>query len=803
MRRSKEEFRKALSNYQASSMLRFTLSLLLAIVFTTTVHAQAKLFNDNWQFVKDVDTTVSADIFTKSNSLKWSQVSLPHTANIEPIEKVTQQWQGTCFYRKFFVVPASQKGKHIAIQFDAAMHEADVYLNEKNICKHVGGYLPFYIDISDAVKFAAENVLLIKLNNNDNPVIPPGKPIKDLDFNYYSGIYRNVWLVTKDKLHISNAVAANRKAAGGILTHYENVNENSATLIVQTEVENDFNAPKNAQVRITLSDKTGKTIAQATSKNQDVDKQRFTSFTQSISIANPKLWSPDAPYLYQLSIDVLQDGKVTDNEKVKTGVRTIRFEAGAFYLNDKKINIRGTNRHQEYPYLGNAVSDNAQYRDAFKIKEAGFNFVRSSHYPQSPAFLDACDELGILVMDAIPGWQFVGNETFQQNSYQDIRDMIRRDRNHPSIIMWEASLNESGMKKDYMQKSHAIVHEELPFTNVYSAGWIDDAYDVFLPARQHAKAPDYWKKYKKKKPFLIAEYGDWEYYAQNAGFNQTEYKDLKKEEKTSRQLRGDGEKRMLQQALNYQEAHNDNLYSPAIGDANWLMFDYKRGYASDIESSGIMDIVRLPKFAFYFYQSQVDPVLNSTSSFNNPMLFIANYWDKKTDTIVKVFSNCDAVELLVNGKSVARQQPDKDQYSTNLKHPPFTFHLPAFASGTLTAVGYINNKKAVQQIVRTPAASSKINLRVDYSGKQLKAGQNDAMFVYAEVTDAKGTVVPGATNMIDFKVQGDAEVVGLHTVAAEAGIATILLKAGVKPGAIKIIATSKGLQSKDIIVNSK
>jgi beta-galactosidase len=781
-------------------MLKRLLAVPVTVLLLLQAVAQQKqLFNNNWEFIKGIDTVFSDKLLVKNSQLKWEKISLPHTANIEPIEKLAQQWQGICFYRKFFSIPSANKGKHIAIQFDAAMQEADVYLNGEHIFNHKGGYLPFYIDVSDKVKTGAENSIVVRLDNRDNSLIPPGKPLKTLDFNYYSGIYRNAWLVVKDKLHISDAVAANKVAGGGVFVHYENVSDQSADMIIQTGIQNDAAIANNAQVRIAVKDKSGKIIAQALSKTENIDKSGFAAVSQTLSVKNPKLWSPEDPYLYQLSVELLQNGKVIDKELVKTGIKTVRLDKTGFYLNEKKLKIRGTNRHQEYPFLGNALSDNAQYRDAWKIKEAGFNFVRSSHYPQSPAYLDACDELGIMVMDAIPGWQFVGNEEFQQNSFQDIRDMIHRDRNHASIVLWEASLNESGMKKEYMEKAHAIVHEELSFPGIYSAGWRNTVYDVFLPARQHGKAPDYWKKYDKEMPLLIAEYGDWEYYAQNAGFNQTAYQDLKAEERTSRQLRGWGEKRLLQQALNYQESHNDNLYGADLGDANWLMFDYNRGYADDIESSGIMDMVRLPKFAFYFYQSQVDPVVNSASPFNKPVLFIANYWQDGSDTAIRVFSNCDEVELMLNGKSLGRQKPDKDQYSTNLKHPPFTFHVKSFSPGTLTAIGYIHNRTVIGHVRKTPGTPAKINFRIDYSNKELKAGQNDIVFVYADITDAAGTIVYNAKDKITFKVTGDAEIIGQNPATSEAGTATILLKAGTKPGAIRISASTGNIKAEKII----
>jgi beta-galactosidase len=758
-----------------------------------------QLFNGNWQFVKDIDTLDAIHSFTNP-AIKWEEVTLPHTPKIESIEKTTEQWQGTCYYRTNFVISIREKGNYIALQFDAAMHEADVYLNGEHLLKHVGGYLPFTVDISDVVKFGKENWVVVKLNNQDNAAIPPGKPIKDLDFNYYGGIYRNTWLILKNKLHISDAVKEKKEVGGGVLLHYEGVSNAAATLIIKTELKNDFAAAENAQVNIILTDAKGNVVAKSSSELQEVEGKNTAAFDQQLTIQKPMLWSPESPHLYTLNIQVLQNGKLIDEETVKTGIKTFRFEKGSFILNGNKVFIRGTNRHQEYPFIGYALSDNAQYRDAYKIKAAGFNFVRCSHYPPAPAFLEACDELGILVMNSIPGWQFFGKETFQQNSLQNIRDMIHRDRNHASIILWEASLNETAMSKEYMQQSHNIVHKELPFADVFTCGWMEDVYDVFIPARQHAKAPDYWKKYTKK-PLLIAEYGDWEYYAQNAGFNQKEYQDLKEGERTSRQLRTAGEKGMLQQALNFQEAHNDNLNGTPTGDANWLMFDYKRGYAADIESSGIMDINRLPKYAFYFYQSQYRKPLAEKSDFGKPMVFIANNWNNPATKAITVFSNCDEVELLLNGKIIARQKPDNDALSNKLAHPPFTFKIDKFEPGILIAKGYARGQLVVASHQQTPAKPSQLKLDIDYSGKTIRTGrQPDIVFVYAKITDANGTLITDADNIVTFTVTGNAALIGANPVKVEGGIATILLKTSSSSGTFAITASSGSLQKGQIKV---
>ncbi len=753
-------------------------------------------FNYGWEFVKDPADAITQNLFIQNESpdSSWQNINLPHTANIEPADFSGRQWQGIAWYRKFFMIPEIYRGKSVSLRFDAAMQVAKIWLNGKLIQTHEGGYLPFYVKLDDKISFGKQNCILIELDNRDNPLVPPGKPLAEMDFNYYSGIYRDVTLLIKDRIHFSDPVAADRVAGGGLLISHTNVSPDSAEVNIQADLENENETPANAALQFFLGSPDGSKILTGNTETMEVAASGYSRFHFKFIVKNPRLWSLESPQLYSLKVIAICNGRCVDSVLEETGIRAFSVQdRDGIVLNGQRIRLYGTNRHQEYPYIGNALSDNAQYRDAVKIKEAGFNFVRCSHYPQSPAFLDACDRLGILVLDPIPGWQFFGNEEFQDKSIRDVRQMVRRDRNHPSVVLWEPSLNETEMTRQFMERAHKAVHEELPLKDVYTCGWIDAVYDIFIPARQHADPPYYWNRYARNKPLLIAEYGDWEYYAQNAGFNQKDFSGLKPEERSSRQLRGFGQRRLLQQAVNFQESHNDDLRGPAIGDANWLMFDYKRGYAPDIESSGIRDIFRIPKFAFYFYKSQGENT--------RPMIFIANYWNDPSFKDVKVYSNCDEVELSLNGKVISREKPYWDPLSTKLSHPTFTFRMKEFESGNLVAKGFIGGKEVTETRRKTPDKPAKVSLSVDLSGRDLQAGKNDIVFVYASVVDAEGTVIPDDKRGISFSVEGDAALIGDNPRDAEAGIATILLKAGMTSGEVKVKATAAGLVSGEIVVS--
>ena len=764
-------------------LLAFSTLLLFSCGKDDKISVRTKVnFGSDWTFTKD------------STSLSWEKITLPHTAQIEPLV-VNNQWQGDCWYQKKFDVESVENEK-VFLYFEGVMHEAWVWINGKFVTHHQGGYLPFTVDATDFVQ-AKENTIIVKVNNEDNPQIPPGKTLKTLDFNYYGGIYRNVYLIKTNPVYITDAVHANQINGGGILVHFDKISKDKASGIVKVNIKNETDEPKKIKLEITFSAKDKKIAF--SSKEVMIASKSDESIVQNIEILNPTLWGIEEPNLYEVEVNVVSENSTVDSQIIKTGIRKAALKADGFYLNDNKLFINGTNRHQEYPLIGYALSDEANYRDAVKIKNAGFDFVRLSHYPQTEAFLNACDEVGLLVMNCISGWQFVGDEKFIENSFQEIRDFSRRDRNHPSIIFWEVSLNESDIKEPYMKKANEILKAELPYAHIYTAGWIDNPnYDLYIPARQHGKAPDYWNNYEKgNRKIFIAEYGDWEYYAQNAGFNQTAYANLKEDERTSRQLRGLGEKRLLQQAFNYQEAFNSNLKGKhTIGQANWLMFDYNRGYANDIESSGISDIFRIPKFAHYFYQSQRSPKVKLNDDLvSGPMVYIANYWNEKSNLDVTVFSNCEEVALYLNDDLIGKQKPSITAFSEELPHPPFVFKIPSFQKGTLRAEGFLDGKKVAEHIVKSAEKASKIQLRFDESTIKINPDFPDVIFVYASITDEFGTIVSDATNLVEFSFEGEnAELIGQNPIAAEAGIATILLRTQNFKKPIKIKAKSANLK---------
>ena len=369
-------------------------------------------FNNNWKFMRceAFNDTVKAYKEIFYNDKTWEEVTLPHTPKIEPLV-VNNQWQGICWYRKNFSLDNFYKGKKIFIEFEAAMQIAEVWINGLYKTTHYGGYLPFTIDITDDIFYGKENVISVRLDNRDNSEVPPGKPLKELDFCMYGGLYRNVKMHITDKLHITDAVYANKAASGGVFVKYPLVTNEKARIWIQTHIINENDNNEKCIVVTKLFDDKNKLIIEKRSEEVTFKNLEDKHVTQLLDVQQPRLWHPNFPYLYQLHSIIYNKNKIIDKIVTRIGIRHISFSATeGFRINGEKFYLRGTNRHQEYPYIGYALSDNAHRRDVSLIKQAGFDFVRSSHYPHAEAFIDACDEHGILVMDAIPGWQFFGND---------------------------------------------------------------------------------------------------------------------------------------------------------------------------------------------------------------------------------------------------------------------------------------------------------------------------------------------------------------------------------------------------------
>ncbi|URQ86896.1 DUF4982 domain-containing protein [Pseudoalteromonas sp. SCSIO 43088] len=751
-----------------------------------TITSSTVNLNGEWQF-KRLDSEQSKE--------QWQSVNLPHTPKIEPLV-VNEQWQGIAWYQKDLVVEPQWENNKIFIRFEAAMNHAEVWLNDQKIAEHLGGYLPFTLDISDMVNFSGPNIIKVKLSNVDNPTIGP-KPLKTLDFNTYGGLYRGVSLLIKSPLHITDEMHANKVASGGVFVTFPKISADESVVNVKTHIANQYPENKGFVLKQKLlfaGQLMTETEDKITSLLAGGDKQ----FSQQLTVNQAKLWSPKTPNLYQLVSEIYLDNQLIEQKQTRIGLRKFEFNAKHQLLINGEITfLRGVNRHQEYPHVGYATSAQADYRDAVKIKSAGFDYVRLSHYPHSKAFMDAADELGLVLIDAILGWQYYFEDySFKAQIIQTCHDLIRRDRNHASVLAWECSLNESQMPKAFIADLHQVVKQED--SNGYSAGW-QQGYDLYLQARQHRQ-----KHYDvPTQPYNVSEYGDWEYYAQNAGLNQDAWADLKTEERTSRQLLGSGEARLLQQARNIQEAHNDNLTIPAFADGYWVMFDYNRGYADDLEASGVMSINRLPKYSYYFFQSQRSPQEKSEQYESGPMVYIASEWNKNSATNVRVFSNAEEVELWLNGILVAKQTPTENKFSSHLPHPPFEFKLNKFLPGQLKAKAFINGKLVSEHQVTTAGKPVTLKLTLDVSGKQPIEGVKDIVFVYAQFTDKQGNLVPINNHEIEFISEGDIEIIYSNKSNTEQGKSAILLRIGesLKNASIQAKSTSLNIHSEPLSFN--
>lgn len=763
--------------------------------------------NPAWRFYKGA---VSGAEVRNFNDKDWTVVSLPDGIEYLPTEASgCVNYQGEVWYRKYFVPDPALKGKKQFLHFEAIMGKSKVFVNGKLLKEHFGGYLPVVVDITDALDWSGENVIAVWADNSDDPTYPPGKPQDVLDFSYFGGIYRDCWLIAHNNIFITDPNYENETAGGGLFVAFDKVSEASADLLFKTQVRNATNKSFTGVVEYELLQPDGKSVALLNEKVRVKAGQTATA-SEKLVLKEPMLWTPSSPTLYNLLVRICDnEGNVVDGYRRRVGIRSIEFKAAqGFWLNGKPYSkpLIGANRHQDFAVVGNAVANSIHWRDAKKLKDTGMEIIRNAHCPQDPAFMDACDELGLFVIVNTPGWQFWSDvPEFAQRVYSDIRNVVRRDRNHPSVWLWEPILNETWYPADFAKNTKDIVDAEYPFPYCYTGSDSEarghENFPVLFTHPFNADSEFALKKTDPTKTYFTREWGD-------------NVDDWSSHNSPSRVARNWGEQAQLIQAqhyahLSYPYTCYDGLFQTTpqhVGGTLWHSFDHQRGYHPDPFYGGIMDVFRQPKYSYYMFQAQRPPVKDDRIADSGPMVFIAHEMSPFSGKDVVVYSNCDEVRLTVN-KGEKTYTYKKDKSRKGMPSPVITFpdvydfmvgkKLSRESKGAdvcMVAEGLMDGKVVTTYEVAPSRRPEKLLLWVDNEGTDLKADGSDLVTVVAAISDKNGHIKRLNNYFVKFAIEGEGRLLGGSEVMANPapvrwGTAPVLVQSTLKPGKVKVTAS--------------
>ena len=727
---------------------------------------------------------------------KWQTVDLPNGLQILPYEASGGvNYRGPAWYRKHFSMPDSLKGKRLVLYFEAIMGKSKIWVNDSLVAEHFGGFTPIPVDVTDFVKPDGDNLVAVLADNSDDPIYPPGKPQAVLDFCYFGGIYRDVWLVSTAKdLYITDPNQVDKVAGGGLFASYADVSDKSAKINLKLDIASQKSKPSGS-IRYRLYDPAGQLVA--------VEKTalRAGENTASIDLKSPKLWSPEAPNLYWLVVSVAdKQGNVVDAYAQRLGIKSVRFTPQeGLILNGKPYprKLIGANRHQDFAVVGNALSNSLHYRDAAKLKAAGMEVIRNAHYPQDPAFMDACDELGLFVIVNTPGWQFWNDAPiFEQRVYSDIRSMVRRDRNHPSVLMWEPILNETHYPEAFAKNTHDLVKAETPYAGTNYTAADQEArgtkyFDLVFAHPQGGTSYDTGgNKADPNKVYFTREWGD-------------NVDDWNSHNSPSRVSRAWGEVPQLVQAIHYAApkypytSYEVLQKQPAahVGGTLWHSFDHQRGYHPDPFYGGIMDAFRRPKYSYEMFRAQVEAP-------TAPMVFIANELTPFSPQDITVFSNCERVRLrtFCGGDTirVAERKAGERWFTFEgawdfMKDKELS-RARRQREAVVVAEGLDKDGKVVavhrRESARRPA---QLELVVDTMDCPVEAG-GELVVVTARMVDRWGNVKRLNNGIVRFSVSGEGRIVAdaatqTNPVRLEWGEASVVVQTTATPGPIRVAAT--------------
>lgn len=797
--------------------------------------------NDDWKFTESFSEKLLENEFDLG---KLTEVRLPHTCKETPFHYFDEHiYQMVSGYVREIDAKKEWKGKNVLLTVDGAAHVSTVYLNGKEIGKHNCGYTAYTIDISKELNYGEVNRLVIKVDSNESLNVPPFGFV--IDYMTYGGIYRDVYIDIKNESYIEDVFVTTKIA--------------SPTF--DEELKADF-SPKSAvcsEYKL-VNAKEGQKLVQSFRKKGD---EEFTSLgeltvTDIDNIENTahqsgrvELWDTENPALYEVKTELVENGSVIDERTVTFGFRKAVFKKDGFYLNGKKLKIRGLNRHQSYPYVGYAMPKSMQVYDADILKnELGLNAVRTSHYPQSHYFLDRCDEIGLLVFTEFPGWQHIGDEEWKNQAIENVKDMILQYRNHTSIILWGVRINESVDDDEFYERTNKAAHELDPSRQTggvrcYKKGsLLEDVFtynDFSHDGKHKGCEPKSSVTSDNNKPYLISEYNGHMYPTKPF----------------------DWEEHRLEHALRHANVLDEVANQKDIsGSFGWCMFDYNThkdfGSGDRICYHGVMDMFRNPKLASAVYASQQDktPVLLLSTSMD-----IGEHPGGNLNDIY-IFTNADSVKMYKNDKFIKEYTKEDSPYK-NLAHPPI--RIDDYIGSTLEEETGMPHKQA-EDVKSLLNATAKVGLYGLTKAMYLKAGKLMVMYhmkmeeavelynkyignwggestvyrfeaikddevvkvvekkpmtgisfkvsvdhtaliedhtydvaaVRVEAVDEFGNVLPYFNDVVTFDIKGDAAIIGPKTVAFAGGMGGTYVKTLGKAGKAKLKVKSPQAKTVDI-----
>ncbi len=744
--------------------------------------------NRGWRYNAKASDAARAPDFDDS---QFTPVILPHTNVRLPWHSFDEKsYEFVSVYRRPLRLPDDVEGKRVFVDFEGVMTASTVYLNGERLGAYLGGYTPFSFELTRHLKPGSRNLLAVEVDSTERADIPPFG--NEVDYLTFGGIYREVSVRVVPQVFLENIYARPQDVLGSNPSVAVECFLDRAAgsrigrLSLHAELFKQGSSETIAKASLSIPEP-----ATSTHDEADADQARGAlptaspvpgSYTVLLKqLGHIDLWDLDHPHLYSVRVSLLADGQPLDEDERRIGFREAMFTPQGFSLNGKVIKLHGLDRHQTFPWVGQAMPGRVQKQDAKILRyDLHCNIVRTSHYPQSRHFLDGCDEVGLLVLEEIPGWQHIGPKPWQDIAVDNVRRMVRRDWNHPSIVLWGVRINESRDNHDFYVRTNAVAH----------------ALDT---ARQTGGIRYFQESEFLEDVFTMNDFGFPLQKPNHPRYLNTEFVGHTFPTKTI-----DSKERLQELVVRHARVHDalasDPQYAGGIG---WCAFDYnthaKFGSGDRICYHGVMDIFRTPKSAAGFYKSMCSPE-------EEIVLEPAFHWARNDESVgfstAMISSNCDHIKMFVDDgrgfRQVGEGDPDRKQFP-HLKYAPFNINLGEQLRdwGDLRIDGFIGGKQVISKSYSGKGVDQQFMLLPDDT--ELLADGADATRVVLRAADEFGKVRPFANDAIRFELEGSAQIVGDNPFALVGGTGAIWIRAGEHAGSVRLRATHPVLGPKEVV----